>query len=159
MCYFVLIIHPENERFLGYIGWLVELGFDATLTAKVISWRVGAAHIFPGFLTPVLKQLFFPKPPTTFVICFLGYIGISLSICLSVGLSFCVLVGPSVYKIFVILCQNQFCCYCIETFYIHLSCTTVVQNTFFHHLFQVVQGLSSPDLRKFMFNCLFLSMR
>ena len=27
---------------------------------------VGDAHVFPGFLIPVLTQLFFPKPPTTF---------------------------------------------------------------------------------------------
>ena len=27
---------------------------------------VGDAHVFPGFLTPVLTQLFFPEPPTTF---------------------------------------------------------------------------------------------
>ena len=25
------------------------------------------AYMFPGFLTPVLTQLFFPKPPTTFL--------------------------------------------------------------------------------------------
>ena len=31
---------------------------------------VSDAHVFPGFLTPVLTQLFFPKPPTTFLICF-----------------------------------------------------------------------------------------
>ena len=32
---------------------------------------VGDAHVFPGFLTPVLTQLFFPKPPTTFFLtCF-----------------------------------------------------------------------------------------
>ena len=31
---------------------------------------VGDAHVFPGFLTPVLTQLFFPKPPTTFPTCF-----------------------------------------------------------------------------------------
>ena len=31
---------------------------------------VGAAHVFPGFLTAVLTQLFFPKPPTTFLTCF-----------------------------------------------------------------------------------------
>ena len=24
-------------------------------------------YVFPGFLTPVLTQLFFPKPPTTFL--------------------------------------------------------------------------------------------
>ena len=30
---------------------------------------VGEAHVFPDFLTSVLKQLFFPKPPTTFLTC------------------------------------------------------------------------------------------
>ena len=31
---------------------------------------VGDAYVFPGFLTPVLTLLFFPKPPTTFLTCF-----------------------------------------------------------------------------------------
>ena len=31
---------------------------------------VGDAHVFPDFLTPVLTQLFFPKPPTAFLTCF-----------------------------------------------------------------------------------------
>ena len=31
---------------------------------------VGDGYVFPGFLTPVLTQLFFPKPPTTFLTCF-----------------------------------------------------------------------------------------
>ena len=31
---------------------------------------IGDAHVFPGFLTPVLTQLFFPKPPTTILTCF-----------------------------------------------------------------------------------------
>ena len=31
---------------------------------------VGDAYVFPGFLTPVLTQLSFPKPPTTFLTCF-----------------------------------------------------------------------------------------
>ena len=31
---------------------------------------VGDAHVFSGFLTLVLTQLFFPKPPTTFLTCF-----------------------------------------------------------------------------------------
>ena len=31
---------------------------------------VDDAYVFPGFLTPVLTQLFFPKPPTTFPTCF-----------------------------------------------------------------------------------------
>ena len=28
---------------------------------------VGDAYVFPGFVTPVLTQRFFPKPPTTFL--------------------------------------------------------------------------------------------
>ena len=32
--------------------------------------EVSDAYVFPGFLTPVLTQLFFPKPPTTFLTCF-----------------------------------------------------------------------------------------
>ena len=31
---------------------------------------VGDAYVFPGFLTPVLTQLFFSKPLTTFLTCF-----------------------------------------------------------------------------------------
>ena len=31
---------------------------------------VGDAHVFPGFLTPVLTLIFFPTPPTTFLTCF-----------------------------------------------------------------------------------------
>ena len=31
---------------------------------------VGDPYVFPGFLTRVLTQLFFPKPPTTFLTCF-----------------------------------------------------------------------------------------
>ena len=31
---------------------------------------VGDAHVFPGLPRPVLTQLFFPKPPTTFLTCF-----------------------------------------------------------------------------------------
>ena len=42
---------------------------NATLTATVISWQ-SVTHVFPGFLTPVLMQLFFPKPLTTFLTCF-----------------------------------------------------------------------------------------
>ena len=30
---------------------------------------VGDTYVFPGFLTPVLTQLFFPKPLTTFLAC------------------------------------------------------------------------------------------
>ena len=31
---------------------------------------VGDAYVFSGFLTPARTQLFFPKPPTTFLTCF-----------------------------------------------------------------------------------------
>ena len=31
---------------------------------------VSDAHVFPGLPTPALTQLFFPKPPTTFLTCF-----------------------------------------------------------------------------------------
>ena len=31
---------------------------------------MGDAYVFPGFLKPVLTQLFFPKPLTTFFTCF-----------------------------------------------------------------------------------------
>ena len=31
---------------------------------------VGDAHMFPGFLTPVLTHLFLAQPPTTFLTCF-----------------------------------------------------------------------------------------
>ena len=31
---------------------------------------VGDTHVFPGFLTPVLTQLFLPKPLTTLLTCF-----------------------------------------------------------------------------------------
>ena len=31
---------------------------------------VSDAHVFPGFLTPVLTQLFIPKLPATFLTCF-----------------------------------------------------------------------------------------
>ena len=54
-------LHFFQERLVGWLYW--------GLTAKVISWR-SVTHMFPGFLTPVLTQLFFPKPPTTFLTCF-----------------------------------------------------------------------------------------
>ena len=48
------------------LKWLAVLEFNATFTATVISWQL-VTHTFLGFLTPVLTQLFFPKPPTTFL--------------------------------------------------------------------------------------------
>ena len=54
----------EYLRLNGWLYW----SFNTTLTAKVISWQ--SAYVFPGFLTPVLTLLFFPKPQTTFLTCF-----------------------------------------------------------------------------------------
>ena len=60
----------RSIQLTSYQYWLlVVLGFNAILTAKVISWR-SVTHVIPGFLIPVLTQLFFPKPPTTFLTCF-----------------------------------------------------------------------------------------
>ena len=58
----------QNKKSVGWL--LVVLGFDATLTAMVISWQLVTCKLFPGFLIPVLTQLFFPKQPTTFLACF-----------------------------------------------------------------------------------------
>ena len=50
---------------------MVVLSFNTTIIAKVISWgSVMHMIVFPGFLTPALTQLFFPKPPTTYLTCF-----------------------------------------------------------------------------------------
>ena len=63
----------SKTKFINWITflsiWMVVLGFNTTLTAKVISWQ-SVMYMFPGFLTPVLTQLFFPKPPNTFLTCF-----------------------------------------------------------------------------------------
>ena len=64
------LMHRQKESFhdsLHGLGWFVVSGFNATLTVKIISLTVkvishmcvGDAHVFPGFLTPVLTQLSF----------------------------------------------------------------------------------------------------
>ena len=45
----------QFPKALVYSDWLVVLGFNATLTAKVISWR-SVTHMFPGFLTLVYSE-------------------------------------------------------------------------------------------------------
>ena len=46
------------------------IGFNATLTAKVISWQSVTTNIvFPGFLTPVLTQLGVFSPLTSAEAC------------------------------------------------------------------------------------------
>ena len=54
---------PLRESWFNifYTIWLVGL------TAKVISWRSVTHMCFLTFLTPILTQLFFPRPPTTFL--------------------------------------------------------------------------------------------
>ena len=51
----------QRHRFFA----IDDCHFNATLTAKVISWRSVTHMCFLAF-SPVLTQLFFPKPPTTF---------------------------------------------------------------------------------------------
>ena len=52
------------------VGWLYK---GLTLfKSKGHVMAVGDAQVFPGFLTPVLTQLFFPKPLMTLLTCFRG---------------------------------------------------------------------------------------
>ena len=55
---------------LTTLDWLVVFRFNATVNNSYGHiMAVGDAHVFPGFLTPVVTQLSFPKPPTTFLTC------------------------------------------------------------------------------------------
>ena len=49
-----LVPFSYNFTWLFYQG--IVLGFNTTLTAKVIS-QLSMTHVFPGFLTPILAQL------------------------------------------------------------------------------------------------------
>ena len=61
ICHLQINANWNKSKFLSaMISWLVLLGFNATLTAKVILWRT-VTHMFPGFLTPVLTQFFLSK--------------------------------------------------------------------------------------------------
>ena len=55
----------ESTKRAGWLYW----GFNHFNSYGHIM-VVGDAYVFPGFLTPVLTKLFFPKPPTTFLTCF-----------------------------------------------------------------------------------------
>ena len=60
----VLVSIDQHKRSLRStdVGWWVVLGFNAISIAKVITiMAVGDAHVFPGFLTPVLTLLSFPR--------------------------------------------------------------------------------------------------
>ena len=65
---FVFVPYPTVFHLRG-CGWLVVSGFNASFNSKCRIMTVGDTHVFPSFPTPVLKQLFFPKPPTTFLTC------------------------------------------------------------------------------------------
>ena len=54
-------LYPTN----GWLYWGLK-----PLNSLGHIMAVGDAYVFPCFLTPVLAQLFFPKPPTTFLTCF-----------------------------------------------------------------------------------------
>ena len=67
----VLTLSHTTKLMTGLVGWLVVFEFNATLTAKVISLRSVTHMCFLAFSHwSVLIQLFFPKPPTTFLTCF-----------------------------------------------------------------------------------------
>ena len=55
-----------HKKASGIIGWLALFGFNSQGHFMAVS----DAHVFPSFLTPVLTQLFCPKPQTTFPTCF-----------------------------------------------------------------------------------------
>ena len=59
-----MLLSHNDFKMVGCIG--VERHFNS----KGHIMAVDDARVFPGFLTPVLTQLFFPKPPTTFLKCF-----------------------------------------------------------------------------------------
>ena len=57
-----------NSKIINRRSWLY---LDLTpLSQPRSNHGVRDPHVFPGFLTPVLTQLFFPKPQTTFLACF-----------------------------------------------------------------------------------------
>ena len=57
-------MQKKGKTFVGCIGVQRHSNSKGQIMA------VGDPHVFPCFLTPVLTQLFFPKPPTTFPTCF-----------------------------------------------------------------------------------------
>ena len=89
--------YTDGKKFSKFrtVGWLY---WGLTPLSQLRSYHGGL--VFPGFLTPVLTQLFFQRPPTTFLICFCrakrmfsGCTGISplcSSVCPSVRVSVCV---------------------------------------------------------------------
>ena len=71
--YMALIFHFKCtlKCYLEFVSIWNSLKFCRLVMAEqVISWRSVTHNVFPGFLTPVLTQLFFPNPRTTFLTCF-----------------------------------------------------------------------------------------
>ena len=82
--YSISVVASEHEhQFLRNVYLLSANAFILGKSRNLLDWLyrglmplnsyghimvVGDAHVFPGFLTPVLTQL--PKPPTTFLTCF-----------------------------------------------------------------------------------------
>ena len=62
--------HTNHHSWLEIIGCISCIGVQCHFNCKCHIMAVGDAYVSPGFLTPVLTQLFFPKPPTTFLTCF-----------------------------------------------------------------------------------------
>ena len=51
----------------------IVLGFNASLTAKVISWQLVMHNLCVSWLSQTSSTtIFFPKPPTNFLTCFRG---------------------------------------------------------------------------------------
>ena len=64
-------VRGSLNAFSKSINWLIGcIGVYCHFNSKGHIIAVADAHVFPGFPTPVLTLLFFPKPPTTFLTCF-----------------------------------------------------------------------------------------
>ena len=64
--------HQNKRPIMGICSFLPGccIGVSRHFNSEGHIMAVGDAFVFPGFLTPVLTQLFFPKPSTTFLTCF-----------------------------------------------------------------------------------------
>ena len=71
---FVLFFHVNFSDICIFLNRWDVINLNSHLWRHFNSYghimAVGDAYVFPGFLTPVLTKLFFPKPPTTFRTCF-----------------------------------------------------------------------------------------
>ena len=79
LCQIILFKRAKYIVRLRLIAWLVDWSTDWLtdciwvqhhFNSYVHIMAIGGACVFPGFLTPELTRLIFPKPPTTFLPCF-----------------------------------------------------------------------------------------